>query len=481
MSISSSLSNAASGLSAASRSAEVISSNVANANTDGYGRRELSVGSSSISGGVRVQSVNRVANDAAIGERRLAEAALGNSSAALDFFSRLETSIGLPGETGSLSTAISTLEANLISAAGDPGSTAFLASVVSSAKLVTDSLNTVASEIKTARQQADATIASQVSQINTALENVDNLNSEIRRMTATGGDVAGLMDQRQQQIDQISEYIPLKEVPRDLNQIALVTKTGATLVDYDAATLVFQPTPLITPDMTLASGALSGLTIENASSSLGSAALAISGGSLAASFELRDELATGAQLQIDAIARNLIERFSGPATDPTLALGQVGIFTDAGADFDALNEEGVSARISISAIVDPSAGGDLTKIRDGIGSVTPGPAGETGLLVSLRSALTDSAVPASGSFIAGGSYSDLATDLLSGFSVSLQSAEARQAFNNSRAVALKDIELQGGVSTDDELQKLLLVEQAYAANARVIRSVDEMLQELLRI
>ena len=44
MSLSSTLANALSGLGAASRGAEVVSANVANARTPGYGRRELGLG-----------------------------------------------------------------------------------------------------------------------------------------------------------------------------------------------------------------------------------------------------------------------------------------------------------------------------------------------------------------------------------------------------------------------------------------------------
>lgn len=481
MSISSSLSNAVSGLSAAGRAAEVISANVANANTEGYGRRELSLGANGNSGGVQIQGVARTVNNAAIGDRRLADAALGSSNAAVDFFGRLETTIGLPGTDGSLSNAISELETNLIAASSSPDSNVFLASVLSSANSVTNNITSIAAEIQSARQDADAAIASQVIQINTALENVDDLNKDIRRLTATGGDINGLIDQRQQQIDKISEYIPLKEVRRDQNQVALITQTGAILVDYGAATLVFEATPIITEDMTLASGAISGLSIENAASSLGSPYLAISGGALAANFEIRDELAVAAQVQVDAIARDLIERFSGPTADQTLAIGQAGLFTDAGADFDPLLEDGISSRISVSAIVDPAQGGQLSKIRDGIGSVVSGPVGENGILASMRSVLDQSGIPASGIFGTSGSFSDISSDFLSSFSASRQSSEATQAFNNARTIALKDIELQSGVSTDDELQRLLLVEQAYAANARVIQSVDEMIQSLLRI
>jgi flagellar hook-associated protein 1 FlgK len=41
------------------------------------------------------------------------------------------------------------------------------------------------------------------------------------------------------------------------------------------------------------------------------------------------------------------------------------------------------------------------------------------------------------------------------------------------------VELSEGVDTDAELQKLLLIEQAYTANARVMQIADEMLKTLI--
>lgn len=38
-----------------------------------------------------------------------------------------------------------------------------------------------------------------------------------------------------------------------------------------------------------------------------------------------------------------------------------------------------------------------------------------------------------------------------------------------------------GVDSDAEMQKLLQYEQAYAANARVIQAVNDMMDQLLRI
>ena len=46
---------------------------------------------------------------------------------------------------------------------------------------------------------------------------------------------------------------------------------------------------------------------------------------------------------------------------------------------------------------------------------------------------------------------------------------------------MSQAELADGVDTDAELQHLMLVEQAYAANARMIQVVEEMMDTLLRL
>ena len=88
MSMSSALNNAVSGLTASSRMAEIISSNTANAMTQGYARRELSLSSETLGGdggGVRILGVNRVVNESLLQDRRIADAEAANSIARTDF------------------------------------------------------------------------------------------------------------------------------------------------------------------------------------------------------------------------------------------------------------------------------------------------------------------------------------------------------------------------------------------------------------
>ena len=55
------------------------------------------------------------------------------------------------------------------------------------------------------------------------------------------------------------------------------------------------------------------------------------------------------------------------------------------------------------------------------------------------------------------------------------------SFAAARWDALRQAELADGVDTDQEMQKLLLIEQAYAANAKVIQTIGTLIQRLMEI
>ncbi|MDZ4136964.1 MAG: flagellar basal body rod C-terminal domain-containing protein, partial [Paracoccaceae bacterium] len=208
----------------------------------------------------------------------------------------------------------------------------------------------------------------------------------------------------------------------------------------------------------------------------------LAGGSLAANFALRDDLAPEAQTRLDAVARDLVERFSDPALDPTRAPGAAGLFTDAGVGFLPANEPGLSQRLRLNSAVDPAQGGAVWRLRDGLGAATPGPLGESSLLTSLQNVLGQARQPASGGFAPGArSLSALAGQMASGVASARLSAETEASFATARSSAMKILELQTSVDTDRELQDLLAIENSYAANAKVVQTVDDMIQILLGI
>ncbi len=484
MSISNAMINALSGLGAASRSADVVASNVANALTQGYARRDLQVSARTLGGvgtGVRVDGVSRFVNQAVLNDKRLADAETAAASGRSIFHLRLETAIGQMDDGRSLGGRIAALEAAFTQATSRPDSEARLQDVVTAAQGLAGTLHALQSEVQAARMEADAAIGRQVDLLNTSLANVDRLNAQIVAERASGRDPSALMDERQAIVDRIAEIVPLRELARDREQIALFTTGGAVLLEGVPVKVGFTATGIITPDMVLGAGTLSGLTL-NGTPIVSSDAGVLGGGALGAALAVRDELGPAFQSQIDALARSLVERFSRPGVDPTLVAGQPGLLTDAGAAFDPLNEIGLAGRIAVNVAVDPVQGGALWRLRDGIGATAPGAVGDARRLIALSDALATPLVPASGDFIgAARSAHGLAADILSQAASARQRDEARTSHARALQDSLTSQYLENGVDTDAEMQRLLLIEEAFSANARVIQIMDDLLQQIIRI
>lgn len=485
MSVTSALSGALSGLAATSRQAEILSSNVANATTPGYARRQVSLGAAVLAGqgqGVQVLGVTRDVDRQLLGERRIAQAGGGDRDVRAEFLKRLEQTLGTPDSPGSLAARVASFDQALVEAAGRPESQARLNGIATTAKSLLAGFADATRDIQSARATADRRIGEEVGRLNSTLGQLQELNVELRSFSGAGRDISALLDKRQQLVDQIAEIIPVREVPRDLNQIALITTGGATLLDGSAAVLGFTPTHTVTPDMTQALGGLSGITINGRPYDTAGSASPILGGTLGALFAVRDDLAVTAQGKLDATARDLVERFASATVDPTLAPGAAGLITDAGAAFDPLNEVGLAGRLTLNAAADPSQGGALFRLRDGLGAATEGPPGNATILSALHGALTGARALSSTGFAAGNrSFATLTGDVLSDAASMRLSAEAEKSFAAAKLTSLTDLEAQNGIDTDQEMQDLLVIEKNYAANAKVIQAVADMIDTLIRL
>jgi flagellar hook-associated protein 1 FlgK len=286
------------------------------------------------------------------------------------------------------------------------------------------------------------------------------------------------MDQRQRVIDEISEMVPVREMRRTGGQIALMTPSGETLLDGNAKVFEFVQNAVITPDMTIQSGGLSGITVDGqpiAPDGVGK----LSGGTLGAAFQARDSELTIAQEGLDAVAADLIGRFQDPNVDPTLSVGAAGILTDTGTAYNAANISGLASRISLNVLVDVSVGGEVTKLRDGLYATSSGQSGNASLLQAISSALAEPRT------LPTDPVQRSAAGRASSFEGEMGSRrvefESELSFANARWSSLKEAEAVDGVDTDYEMQMLLRVEQAYAANARVIQTVETLMQRLMEI
>lgn len=477
MSIANAISNAMSGLVATARGTETVAANLANVMTPGYARRELAIAPQAVGGGVRIDGITRIVNASILSESRLAASAVGDMTTRTDFFRKMEAVVGLPGDVGALSTALTGFRTALGSAASRPDDDIRLSEVVGAAASLAARLNSAAGAVQAARGTAQQAIASDVATLNASLERVAYLNSRISILDADGKDASPLLDERQQLIDRISDIVPIQEVARDRNKVALFTAEGAVLLDGSVpAKLEFQGADQVTPEQTVGAP-LNLLTLNGTALEPGQMRL-FGGGSLAANFAIRDELAPQMQAELDSMAFDLHQRLAG--ADPSLGATDPGLFTDGGARAEAAAIVGLAGRIAVNASVDPTQGGQVWRIRAGLQAVSSDPVGQTAVLDALAASLDAVTPPPAGtSFEGSESLSSRFATIEARVATRRVGSEGDLAIRSSRMTTISSSMMAEGVDSDAEMQRLLQYEQSYAANARVLRAVDEMINQIL--
>ncbi|MCR9270641.1 MAG: flagellar hook-associated protein FlgK [Hyphomonadaceae bacterium] len=482
MSISSAILAARSGLNVIGARADITATNIANASTPGYVRRALTVSETILgteTAGVQITSVDRSENARLTAERRQLSSDFAQADMLSTTWASLSQRIGDDIDSSTLFQRLTNMEAALEDARLSPESTTHANQVVQSANDLVAEFNSLSTLISQERQRADQNIAASVEVINESLLEIENLNRSLASIDRTTSQAAALFDERDRVIDRISEFMPVQAVPRDSGAVDIITPEGVFLVAGPAKQISFTPMNAVGPSQTLANGGLSGLMVDDLDITPGGVTFgAVSSGSIAALFTLRDSDLTTLETQLDTMAQDLIDRFSDPSIDPTNPLGDPGLFLD----IDATAGAGVAGRLELNALVDPARGGAVWRLRDGLGAATPGDPGNNTILTNLSSALTNVrsvSVPGlQGGFTAGDLVAQLGS--LAGqqriqneavrSSISLQFDTVKQSEANETAV---DIER--------EMQDLLIIEQAFAANARVIQVASQMLTELMEI
>lgn len=490
MSLALSLNNALSGLAANGKRLEVTSTNLANALTEGYGRKSVDASALVLDGngsGVAVQGVNRAAVPELTAARRQADGDAAPVTVLADGLGRLGQIVGEATEDDSLFRRVEQFETTLRTLAETPESAARQTEAVAAAQDLANDLNAASLDMASVRQNADAAISAEVAKINRNLQEIVDLNTKIQRFSAGRRDTSGLVDARERLIDEVSVSIPVRVHQRDGNVVHLTTAQGLPVVAESASTIQFTRTPVITTPMIYdpsGGGALSGLTLHGIDITPTSGhPQAISGGSLSGHFELRDETAPQALAQLDQFAADLVQRFEDPAVDTTLAAGDPGLFTDGGTALDPLTIDGLAGRVEINAAVDPSQGGDPARLRDGLQSAGAGPLANDTLVRNYLDALTAprsaAAIPdVDGSLSAAGMISAITESL----GIQRTGAETQAATLNATRETLATTEAQEiGVDTDEELSALIQIEQAFAANVQVIQATSRLFQEVVEL
>jgi flagellar hook-associated protein 1 FlgK len=474
MSLQSALQSSLTSLQVLSQQSALISNNIANANTTGYEQEDLQPSeqvSAGVGSGVMAGEVQRLTDQAAAESANQANGAQAYSQQMVNLLTQYTQVLGQPSDSTSLPSMLSAFNAALTTLSSTPSDATAQDAAVTAAGNLADTLNGLEGAVASARQQADAGIESGVQDANAILNQIAQNQANLQSAAAQGQPTASYLNTRDQLVSQLSNDLPVQVLQNGTNGITITTDGGTTLYDGQVHQLSFTPTPNLSATTDLTGDAANQVTVDGQP-------IAISqSGSIAANLQARDQVLPQIASQLDQFAGNLISGFQ--SADPTVGSGQTGLFVDSGTP-PATGNTGLAGTIAVNPLVDPAQGGEAWRIQSGVQATTQGNASDTTVIDDFIGALSQSqsytatGLPSSmsptdaASQIAGLQQSTLTNWTSINTARTTQAQTAQTAFSNAT-----------GVNVDDQMQKLLIVQQTYQASAQVIQVASTMMNSFL--
>ncbi|MDT4736458.1 flagellar hook-associated protein FlgK [Bradyrhizobium sp. WYCCWR 12699] len=302
-----------SGLSATSVQISVTSSNISNADTTGYTAKTANQSSSVTNGvgtGVTVTGITSTVDKLLLKSLIAATSELGSADTTNTYLTSLGKLYGSTSSTDSSSTgtslanSIASLESALSSLASSPGSASLQSNVVSALDDVASQLRETSSSIQKLRAGADQDIASAIDDVNTDLQQIADLNAEIKQTAAAGQSTADLEDQRNTALQDLASKMNVNYFTASNGDIQIYTKSGQALVDSSTHEIGYTAASNVTASTTYTAGSsssgFSAITVNGVDITS-----QISGGDIGALITLRDKTLPDAQSQLDQLAQQL--------------------------------------------------------------------------------------------------------------------------------------------------------------------------------
>lgn len=486
MTLTNAIRTATSALASSSQQVSVLSRNISGVGNPDYARRDPTT-NIALYGQTRVETqrqIDRALYTNSITARANAEMH-GAVADGLERLARIQDledySLSALGQLQDLRTAVEM-------AAAAPGNNSALSSLVEQARGVASTISGSYGDVLSMRADADAAINASVDRLNTLLGEFKELNDEIVTGTRTGQDVFDAMDMRDTVINQISEEIGISVLPRENNDLVLVASNGVIVFETQPRSVSFEPNAVYGPNTTGNALYLDGIPVSGPNASL-----PIDSGRIAGNLQLRDDILANQQRQLDEISRGLVEMFAEHdqtgGGKPTLA----GLFTWAGGPAvpaSGVLEPGIALSLAINPAVDASAGGDAARLRDGVANGdadylynTGGGVGFSDRLHSLVDKFSETmSFDAAAGLNTSTNLLEYTSASLNGLSDMRQSATNTATYREELAVRYKEaLQSETGANLDHEMSRLLEVERAYQASAKVLATVDELYATLFNV
>jgi flagellar hook-associated protein 1 len=470
---------AVSSLTADQAALNVSANNTANVNTPGYTREEpvwaesapLTLGGLTYGTGATVTDVqsqrDRVLEQSLDQQTQTQQAtatrltSLQNVQAVFAGATATSTTTANGGISSSLSgffTAVQTLE-------GNPSDTSAREGVLSAASALADSFSGAVTQLQQQQSSLDAEGQSVVTQVNALTTSIAGLNQQIQTL-APHTDAGTLEDQRQYDLNQLSQLVGINQITTENNGLTVTTTGGALLVEESKSFAL--------------TGVPSGGTThyQDAQGHDITASLAAGGGQLGGYLTTRDTDIPQVESALDALAGGLATKLNSIQQSGATASGA----SAAGIPLFIVPASGgvpgsVAGGIAV-AITDPSL------VAAGAAGAGPSDGSNAVLLANVQNA------PLITLTAAGSPYQVTApaspTNYYADFVATLGSLVAQSSsLNTAQQASLTQTQAQrdalSAVNTNDEASSLALLERSYEASSKVFTILDTIFASVLNL
>ena len=451
---------ALSGVVTQQRALNTVSHNLTNATTPGFSRQRVNmeaatpfsrpglnnpVGPGQMGTGVVAAQYTRLRDQFADLSYRSGTSDLGQFKAKADSLGAIDTIIDEPGETG-LTHLLSQFWGSWQALSVNPDSAASREAVRAAGESLAQGFRDLNKQLTDSQSEADTRVNIGVNRVNELGAQVNELNKQIAMVVAVGQEPNDLRDMRDLLIDQISAFTDVTVTPPSAN--------GKVSIAIGSQLLVNSGTDTVNALAVSAAGA----------ATVNGVATTISSGSLRGQVDMRDTVLggpTGYLAQLDALAAAVAgsintRHAAGFGTD-----GSTGNNFFAGATAATL---AVSAPVLAS--VDAIAASDTAANLPG-GSDNAVALAQLQFVVQLIGASTTTLDGFYQQMVARvGVDTDQANRLTQVQTGVLEAAETRRAATS-------------GVNLDEEMSDMVRFQKSYNAAARMVTTVDEMLDTII--
>ncbi len=320
------LSTSVSGLLAFEQALDVTSNNISNVDTPGYDVETANfneepgqqTGSGYIGSGVDISSITRAYDAYLAAQVNSTNSSYSSSNTLSTQAAQVDNMLSdsSTGLTASLQSFVNALQ----TVASTPTSTAARQALLSSGQALAQQIQTYNSQLNQYSGQLESQLSGDVAQVNTLSGQIAQLNQQIAAGSSNGQTPNQLMDQRDQLINQLSQYVSVQTASQGNNEVNVYIGSGQALVTGGTSqTLTTIPNAYDPSQLDI------GVTSGGSSSTVSDITSEISGGALGGLMSARSQVLDPAINAIGQIAvgvATVVNQQQQSGMDATGAPGQ---------------------------------------------------------------------------------------------------------------------------------------------------------------